>query len=116
MKTFSSKNQPTPCKACGKLTTTVVGGRIGLDLCGKCMHACDMENEHADGMHAERFVKGCAECAAAGAKKVEIAYTNAKGRPGRRITTEGNLAAVCAKIEESGGQIHAYARDFGGAS
>lgn len=65
---FSRHNQPVPCKVCGKLTTEIVGGHIGLEMCGKCIDQSGLENEHADGYHDDAPNAECPDCKIGGAK------------------------------------------------
>jgi hypothetical protein len=58
---FSRHNQPVKCRGCGKTTTEVVRGCIGLDLCAKCQKEAEAENMHSDESH-EGSVEECASC------------------------------------------------------
>lgn len=66
---FSSMNQPVRCRVCRKMTTSIVDGVIGTDLCGQCLHEAGLENEHADGGHSVEHGRGpvadCPDCKAA---------------------------------------------------
>lgn len=61
--TLSRGNVMATCRGCGKLTHSSVDGNSGIALCRPCLDAAGMENEHADGHHADAPHYACPSCA-----------------------------------------------------
>lgn len=73
---FSRFNQPVECRVCHRMTTEVVDGCIGLDLCRACREAAEMENEHSDGHHEGAPHADCPDCRAAAPAPVALVVDN----------------------------------------
>lgn len=54
------------CRACGKLTRETVEGESSVKLCRACLANAERENEHLDGLHADKRDERCALCCAKG--------------------------------------------------
>lgn len=50
------------CRACGKRTRDTGHAETSVRLCRKCFEDGGIENEHADGMHANRPHADCPAC------------------------------------------------------